>query len=340
MAFRKTLTGLAKLAIHHGGIAAIARTCLAGRAVILRYHSVSTAADGTHLCLDPGLAVRPDDFDRQCTYLRAHYRVISLDEMVTRLMAGESLPPKAVALTFDDGYLDNYTRAFPILQRHGLNATFYVTTGCIDNRALLWTGRLRFAVFTSKVEAIDLQAPIGLRLPLGSDADRRATFTKLIITMKNIPTPDRLALLDEVCEKAGVVDLSRLSSIMMTWEHVREMHRAGMTFGAHTVTHPNLPNATPHEARHEIFESRDQLAAQIGERVRHFSYPNGRGSAHLTNEIKALVREAGFDSSTTSVTGGVVAGDDLFALKRIGIYNRHGVLPEFTLDIERGKIGA
>ena len=340
MAFRKTLTGLAKLAIHHGGIAAVARAVLAGRAVILRYHSVSTAADGTHLCLDPGLAVSPEHFDRQCAYLGEHYRVIALDEMVTRLMRSQPLPAKAVALTFDDGYLDNYTQAFPILQRHGMNATFYVSTGCIDNRVLLWTGRLRFAVFTSKVPVIETRRTMAFRLPIETDAERRAAFTQLIITMKNIPTHDRLALLDEVCEQAGVTDLSPLASIMMTWDQVREMHRAGMTFGAHTVTHPNLPNATPAEARQEIFDSRDQLAAHLGERVRHFSYPNGRGSAHLTDTVKSLVNEAGFDSSTTSVTGGVVLGDDLLALKRIGIYNRHGVLPEFTLDIERGKIGA
>lgn len=340
MAIRKTLTGLAKLAIHHSGLATLARACLAGRAAILRYHSVSSAADGTHLYLDPGLAVLPEDFDGQCAYLRQHYRVVSLDEIVDCLQGGKSLPPKAVALTFDDGYLDNYTRAFPILQRHGLTATFYVSTGCIDNRAPLWTGLLRFAIFTSSVPVLEVEAPLAFRLPLQTDAQRREAFTTLVITMKNIPTPDRLALLERVREAAGIADLTPLSTMMMSWEQVCEMHRAGMTFGAHTITHPNLPNATPDESRREIFGSRDALAERIGERVRHFSYPNGRGSAHLTDNVRNQVRDAGFDSSTTSVTGSVVPGDDLLALKRIGIYYRHGVLPEFTLDIERGKIGA
>lgn len=340
MAIRSTLTGLAKLAFHHGGLARLARACLAGRAAILRYHSVSTAADGTHLCLDPGLAVGPEHFDRQCTYLRKHYRVIGLDEMVDRLLSGDALPPRAVALTFDDGYLDNYTRAFPILLRHGLSATFYVSTGCIDNRTLLWTGLLRYVVFTTRVPVLELTAPLALRFPLLTEAHRRDAFTRLIVTMKNIPTADRLGLLEAVRRAAGIDDLSPLASIMMTWDQVREMRRAGMTFGAHTVTHPNLPNATPEEARREIFGSRDALAERLDERIRHFSYPNGRGSAHLTEAVKGLVREAGFDSSTTSVTGSVVTGDDLLALKRIGIYRRHGLLPEFTLDIERGKVGA
>jgi len=340
MPIRRYLTNFAKLAIHHGGFPTLARACLAGRAAILRYHSVSTAADGTHLCLDPGLAVAPDHFDRQCAYLKRHYRVLSLDEMVERLASGQPLPPKSVALTFDDGYLDNYTRAFPILQRHGLNATFYVTTNCIDNRQILWTGLLRFCVFTTTVAVLETREPMAFRLPLRTPLERREAFTKLIVTMKNIPTERRLALLEAVREAAAITDLSPLESIMMSWDQVREMHRAGMIFGAHTLSHPNLPNATPEEAEHEIVGSRDALQEQIGERVLHFSYPNGRGSAHLTEAVKGMVRRADFASATTSVTGSVLAGDDVFALKRIGIYNRHGAMPEFTLDIERGKIGA
>jgi|SRR5581483_3731498 len=340
MALRSTLNGWAKLAFHYTGLASLARACLSGRAAILRYHSVSTQADGTHLCLDPGLAVSPEHFDGQCAYLARHYRVISLDEMVDRLQNGRSLPPKAVALTFDDGYLDNYTHAFPILRSHGLTATFYVSTGCIDNRVTLWTGLLRFCVFTSTVPVLELRSPIALRLPIATEAQRRDAFTRLVITMKNIPTADRLALLEEVRRAGDIDDLSPLSSIMMSWDQVREMAHGGQSIGAHTITHPNLPNATPDEARREIFGSRDELASELGMPIRHFSYPNGRGSAHLTDFVKALVRDAGFDSSTTSITGSVQAGDDLFALRRIGIYRRHGVLPEFSLGIERGKIGA
>jgi len=301
---------------------------------------VSTAADGTHLCLDPGLAVSPQHFDRQCAYLKRHYNVISLDEMVTQLIEGRPLPAKAVALTFDDGYLDNFTQAFPILQKHGLNATFYVTTNCIDNVEILWTGLLRFVVFTTRVPVLETQAPMTFRLPLGSPEERKEAFTKLIVTMKNVPTAQRLELLDAVRIAGEIADTSALRGIMMSWDQVRAMHQAGMVFGAHTLTHPNLPNATPEEARSEIEGSGRALADQLGEPVRHFSYPNGRGSAHLTEAIKGMVREARFDSATTSVTGSVQIGDDPFALRRIGIYNRHGALPEFTLDIERGKIGA
>ncbi len=297
-------------------------------------------ADGTHLCLDPGLAVAPEDFDRQCAYLARHYRVVSLDDMVAAFSGGPPLPPRAVALTFDDGYLDNHSHALPILARHGLTATFYVTTDCIDNRSILWTGLLRFAVFTSDRPLLEIRSPIPFRLPLRTPTERKESFTKLIVTMKNVPTLRRLELLEAVRLAAGIEDLSPLSGIMMSWDQVRDLHRAGMTIGAHTLTHPNLPNATEEEARREIFGSRNAIIEHLGGPVRHFSYPNGRGSAHLTETVKRIVGEAGFVTSTTSITGPVQPGDDLLALRRIGVYRRHGVLPEFSLDIERGKLGA
>jgi peptidoglycan/xylan/chitin deacetylase (PgdA/CDA1 family) len=286
------------------------------------------------------LAVTPEGFDQQCAYLTKHYNVISLDEMVERLAAGEPQPPRAVALTFDDGYLDNFTQAFPILQRHGLNGTFYVTTNCIDNRELFWIGLLRFVVFTTRVPVLETHDPIAFRLPLGDALQRKAAFTKLVVTMKNISTPKRLALLEAVRVAGEIDDLSPLNNIMMTWDQVREMHDAGMIFGAHTLTHPNLPNSTFEEAEREIVGSKEALEAEIHTSVRHFSYPNGRGSAHLTDAVKGIVRDAGFDSSTTSVTGSVRVGDDAFALQRIGIYSRHGYMPDFTLGIERGKLQA
>ena len=149
-----------------------------------------------------------------------------------------------------------------------MNATFYVTTDCIDNRALLWTGLLRFVIFTTDVRSSRRASrwPSACRCALRQE--RREAFTKLIVTMKNIPTARRLALLEAVRVAGGINDLSPAQSIMMSWDQVREMHRAGMTFGAHTLTHPNLPNAAPEEAEHEIVGSRDALAEQIDEPVR------------------------------------------------------------------------
>ena len=180
----------------------------------------------------------------------------------TRHPRRRPLPPKAVALTFDDGYLDNYTQAFPILRRHGLTATFYVTTNCIDNRALLWTGLLRFVIFTTtRPRARDAGAA---RVPPAAGQRPGASRGLHQADRDDEEHPDRATAsrCSRRCgDAAAIDDLSPLESIMMSWDQVREMHRGGMIFGAHTLTHPNLPNATPEEARREIVGSRDALAA-------------------------------------------------------------------------------
>jgi peptidoglycan/xylan/chitin deacetylase (PgdA/CDA1 family) len=125
---------------------------------------------------------------------------------------------------------------------------------------------------------------------------------------------------------------------MMTWAHVRELSRNGMTIGAHTVSHPNLPNTPSREATAEIAGSRDMIAAAIGAPAVHFSYPNGRGSAHVTEEIRTLVQRLGFRSAVTSVPGCVRTGADPWALRRVGVYNRHRHMPSFSLDVERARL--
>jgi peptidoglycan/xylan/chitin deacetylase (PgdA/CDA1 family) len=154
--------------------------------------------------------------------------------------------------------------------------------------------------------------------------------------MKNIPTSKRLALLAELTEKLAVDD-TPLRTIMMSWEEAREMHSQGMSFGAHTVTHPNLPNTSLDEAEREIRESKETIEARLQAPVLDFSYPNGRGSSHLTDQVKDIVRHAGFHSAVTSVAGGVELGHDPLALKRVGIYKKHRSIPLLSWEVETSR---
>jgi peptidoglycan/xylan/chitin deacetylase (PgdA/CDA1 family) len=124
----------------------------------------------------------------------------------------------------------------------------------------------------------------------------------------------------------------------MTWAQLREMSANGMTVGAHTVSHPNLPNTAIDEAEREINGSRDAIAAALRTPVAHFSYPNGRGASHLNDTIRDLVRRAGFRSAVTSRAGCVEVGADPWSLQRVGVYNRHRDMRSFSLDVERGRL--
>ena len=133
---------------------------------------------------------------------------------------------------------------------------------------------------------------------------------------------------------AGIDDVSPLKSIMMSWDQVREMHRAGMICGPHAhAPEPAQRDARGGRARDRRLRDAPGRADRV--RVLHrYRIRTGRGSAHLTESVKNIVRRADFVSATTSVTGSVMVVTTP-SRSRIGIYNRHGAMPEFTLDIER-----
>ncbi len=327
-----------KSLLHFGGVLALLRVAAAqSRAVVLRYHSVADSLDRTDLYLDRGLTTPCQVFEQQIRFLSRRYTIVPLEDIVERLRRGQGLYRRAVAITFDDGYRDNYTRAFPILRRYRVPATFYLTTGCIDNGQILWTAYLRYILRVTQAEELRLTQPDVVSLNLSGPGAREEAFKALVVRMKNISTQKRQDLLAEVAEKLDVHDTSPLEGIMMNWEEVREMQRHGMTFGAHTITHPNLPNSSAEEAEREILGSKETIEGHLGEPVHHFSYPNGRGSSHLTEQVKLLVRRAGFRSAVTSFSGCVQQGDDLFALKRLGVYARHGRLLDLSWEIERNR---
>jgi peptidoglycan/xylan/chitin deacetylase (PgdA/CDA1 family) len=121
---------------------------------------------------------------------------------------------------------------------------------------------------------------------------------------------------------------------MLRWEDVAEMRRLGMTIGAHTLTHPNLPSAGRQAATAEIAGSKQRLEQQLGEPITLFSYPNGGAERYYTAELQKTVADCGFRAATTSRNGFAHAGSDLYALERIEVEERLEDLV-FALEVER-----
>jgi peptidoglycan/xylan/chitin deacetylase (PgdA/CDA1 family) len=121
---------------------------------------------------------------------------------------------------------------------------------------------------------------------------------------------------------------------MLTWDQVREMHRIGMTIGAHTVTHANLPSAGMRDAADEIRGCRERLQREIGAPVTMFSYPNGGADRYYTPELQRVVAESGFASATTSRNAFAGLQSDLYALERLQVQERVQDLA-FALEVER-----
>ncbi|MDC6166102.1 polysaccharide deacetylase family protein [Paucibacter sp. XJ19-41] len=259
-------------------------------------------------------------FDAICGWLKAWFQVLPLDEAVRRL-SERSLPARALAITFDDGYADNEQVALPILQRHGLCATFFVATGFLDG-GRMWNDSLIETVRRSSRTRVDLQGldlPLPPSLALDSTAQRRQAIDGLIGAIKYLPVEQRQRLCEELAERAAV----RLpDDLMMSSDQVVALRRAGMQVGAHTVSHPILARLDAESMRAEIAASKMQLEHLLGEPVDLFAYPNGKPGEDYNDTSVAVARSLGFKAAVSTAWGAARADADLFQLPRFTPWDR------------------
>ena len=279
---------------------------------VLIYHRVLPAPD-TILHDEVDAAT----FDWQMGLVKECFRVLPLTEAIDRLRRGD-LPPRALAITFDDGYADNVTVALPILCRHGLPATFFIATAFLDG-GRMWNDSIIEAFRRVRGEMLDLE-PLGLgRHPTASPGQRRAAIDAVIAKVKYRPIGARLEAAEAI---RAAADVALPDDLMMTTDQVRALNRAGMSIGGHTCSHPILTRLPDHEARTEIVEGRRILTDIAGEPISLFAYPNGRPGDDYDARHVRLVREAGFAAAFTTSWGAARRGSDLFQLPRFTPWDR------------------
>ena len=289
---------------------------------ILGFHRVVPEPDG-YL---PGLGV--DAFERQMDYVSACCRVLGLDEAIDARRAGD-VPPDAVVLTFDDGYADNLRWAVPILTARRLPATFFLTTSAIGTGALLWYDRVFQAFHSTRAPRLRGSGPN--ELPLATSAERDAARETVLRDLKRLAPAKRAEQVARLLERLEVDVPATRPGLMLTWDEVRAMQRQGMTFGAHTVTHPVLSTLPADEARREIADSKATVERELGTRVRAFAYPNG-GRGDFTPETKGIVRDCGYDAAVTTIFGINADPIDRFELRRMAFADDSAAL--FALRFE------
>jgi len=289
---------------------------------ILYYHRVNPHSDP--LCP----AIHPALFERQMRYLKDHYRVISLSEIAPHLASGT--PGLAVAITFDDGYQDNYQYAFPILRRYGLPATIFLATGGIDAREPLWFEQLARSIQATAREFIDLEIDVPRRFPLSTQADRVRSNAGIFSLLRGLPDEERRRWLTYIFAALGVSSRDRTDD-MLTWDQVRLMKRHRIDFGGHTVTHPFVSKLTETAALWEISECKRRIEDELQQPVDFFAYPNGRDQ-DFSPASKDLVRRAGYRAAMTTIWGLNYDSTDPMEWKRGGPWEQTLEMFAYKLD--------
>jgi O-antigen/teichoic acid export membrane protein/peptidoglycan/xylan/chitin deacetylase (PgdA/CDA1 family) len=291
-------------ALERTGLGSILARVPAWRGVlVLTYHRVGRPGGGVH---DPALwSATQEQFDAQLRFLARHVDVVSGDELPDVLAQRRG---RHVALTFDDGYRDNYQLAYPVLRAHGLPATFFLTTGFLDRPHVAWWDEISWIVRSSPREAIDADGWLPAPVRLGA-GDRGAAARALVQRYWSLPAARTEAYLDWLARACGTgrADPAAAASTWMTWEMVREMRAGGMAFGAHSVDHPLLARCTSDAQALEIGGSVARVREQLGEPVSLFAYPVGaRGT--FDDTTRARLRDAGITHAFSFYGGHQRAG--------------------------------
>ncbi len=264
-----------------------------------------------------GLTDSAEWFDQLCQIVAEHFQVMPLSELEDRRRSS-SLPARALALTFDDGYLDNHDVAWPILRKYSLPATLFVTTGSVGGAKPLWFRRIAHIFETAQPKELPITCG-PWAFPLDTEGDRVASAQRIATFLKKIPAALREERIAELSEAFGVTDFSRLSKEMVTWDQLRAMDSGGFSIEAHTVTHPILSAETLADATREIAESREVLCSELRRNVDLFAYPNGKNE-DFTDDVVAAVERAGFRAAYTAEFNAASPSNDPYRIPRVTAY--------------------
>jgi peptidoglycan/xylan/chitin deacetylase (PgdA/CDA1 family) len=300
-----------------------------GRLSVLIFHRVLARPDP----LFPD-EMHAERFDALCGWVRRWFNVLPLDEAV-RLRAAGRLPPRALSISFDDGYADNHDVAMPILLRHGLSATFFISTGYLDG-GRMWNDSVIEALRSTALERLDLQ-PLGMGLGgygLDSLAARREAIHAILSVVKYLEPAHRLDVVAQIARLAGVV---LPDDLMMSSSQVRAMRAAGLVIGAHTVNHPILLKLGAEDVTREVRHSRETLQQLLGEPVGLFAYPNGKPGIDYDQTAADIVRAEGFDAAFSTAWGAASSSSDSFQLPRFTPWDTSR--PRFGLRMLRNLMG-
>jgi peptidoglycan/xylan/chitin deacetylase (PgdA/CDA1 family) len=224
-----------------------------------------------------------EDLKKHLQFIKNNFEIIDQTNFINIINKNQSTTKKFAYITFDDGYIDNYEVAFPILTAMNIPATFFVATGLIESTIIPWWDEIAWHVKHCNLNKIKLsswQKPIYL-----SKENKSNSIRRVLSQFKSSHIEDQLV---ELRNATGLI-LDHYNNEFMTWAHLAEMESAGMTIGAHSHSHRIFSSLNAQELSHELSYAKKLLEEQLTNEILSISYPVGDVSTYnneMFNEIE------------------------------------------------------
>lgn len=281
--------------------------------LILLYHRVAEDPIDAQL-----LAVSPENFEAHLKELAGNYRVIPLHQLLEEVRRGK-LNANTIALTFDDGYLDNLTNAVPLLEKYGLHSTIFVTAGMVGSDQEFWWDAMERVFLTGNdlPELLSITTSDGIKeWNLTTAEGRLHALDNIGGFLRSKPYERLNPFISNLLEQVGVEQEGRLTHRTVNAEQLKKLANSpSIEIGSHSVTHTKLSILSPERQRQEIRESRNQLESIIQKPVRIFSYPFGTVD-DFTTDTANMVKEEGYEAGIANTQGSVVEPINMYSIPR------------------------
>jgi len=321
MSYRTALKHLFAIAVYYSGFLDLVTFIKTGifrkyDHVILMYHRVLEEPLADMPYVEPGLYVSRETFDRQMAFLARHYTPVSLTELVGQWRGERTRTKKTFAVTFDDGWCDNYSSAFPALKRYQVPATIFLSTEHVGGEKLVWFFRISVLLHDSRLshdQFFRMLAEV-----TGDDKYQDAVGGQDIISaLKHADYEAVEQLVGKITELSGETFEEYVKEHrMLNWSEIREMMPL-VNFQSHGHRHVLLTNLSPDEVDEELNRSRAIIEQNTGRDVFLFAYPNGDYNSDIKTRVKQAGYRAAFTTGDYRVTG---EKEDLLALRRMAVH--------------------
>jgi peptidoglycan/xylan/chitin deacetylase (PgdA/CDA1 family) len=293
--------------------------------IVFNYHRIGESEKSQY---DRDLFTSEAQFDYHLSYIKRNFPVLLPRELADVILQKRRLTRLHAMITFDDGYLDNYATAFPLLKKHDLRATFFLVSTFVGTTSVPWWDEMTYLVRNTPRETMSVPSQLGVTVDLRDPDDRNHAVEIMAQAYKSKENRDSQGFLEQLRAEAQVT-LPAGGRRFLNWAEAREMAAAGMELGAHTHTHPLLGKLTAAEQKIELVQSKAILEQNMGELVTSLAYPNGRPQ-DFNEDTQRIAQEAGY-TTAYSYYGGINpdSGGERFNILRIPPNVRSG---GFRLD--------